>query len=100
MISGIPVIAGLRTRMSDPCVHLLFWAPVQQKHVESTLRAYPALSKWIQKNPDFEVVLHESTQNMEDVKPCALQHHTNLTRGQRAKVRLAGPENYPDPKRT
>ena len=26
-ISGIPLILSLRTRMSDPCVHVVFWAP-------------------------------------------------------------------------
>ena len=26
MVSGIPLILGLGTRMSDPCVYVVFWA--------------------------------------------------------------------------
>ena len=27
MVSGIPLILGLGTRMSDPYVYVVFWAP-------------------------------------------------------------------------
>ena len=33
MISGIPLISGLGTRMSDPCVYVVFWAPVLVCHI-------------------------------------------------------------------
>ena len=28
MMSGIPLLLGLRTRMSDPYVYVVFWAPI------------------------------------------------------------------------
>ena len=27
MVSGFPLLWGLGTRMSDPCVYVVFWAP-------------------------------------------------------------------------
>ena len=32
MISGIPLILGLGTRMSDPFLYVVFWAPIYDRH--------------------------------------------------------------------
>ena len=32
MVSGIPLILGLGTRMSDPSVYVVFWAPIKGKY--------------------------------------------------------------------